>query len=181
MPSPDRSSVRHANRSDRIVSTVTPRVLLVEWLDRRVGLRQIRTRPRRQRAPPAVTAVWRCRRTRRFCGERPSLLNPEQLLVMAAASSCQLLSFLAVAARARVDVVAYEDRRRSRDAGGRPAHADQDDPVAFHGSSLRQGIFGRAGQRGSAFDSWSRLAHHECYIANSLKTEITVEPVIEWR
>ena len=35
-------------------------------------------------------------------------LNPEQLLV-AAASSCQLLSFLAVAARARLDVVDYRD------------------------------------------------------------------------
>jgi organic hydroperoxide reductase OsmC/OhrA len=38
----------------------------------------------------------------------PERLNPEVLLVMAAAS-CQLLSFLAVAARARIDVVAYED------------------------------------------------------------------------
>lgn len=38
----------------------------------------------------------------------PTLLNPEQLLVLAAAS-CQLLSFLAVAARARLDVIAYED------------------------------------------------------------------------
>ena len=36
----------------------------------------------------------------------PARLNPEQLLV-AAASSCQLLSFLAVAARARLDVVGY--------------------------------------------------------------------------
>src|SRR5690242_21636022 len=36
------------------------------------------------------------------------LLNPEQLLVMAA-SSCQLLSFLAVAASKRLDVVEYED------------------------------------------------------------------------
>lgn len=35
-------------------------------------------------------------------------LNPEQLVV-AAASSCQLLSFLAVAARAGLDVVAYDD------------------------------------------------------------------------
>src|SRR3712207_835568 len=38
----------------------------------------------------------------------PALANPEQLLV-AAASSCQLLSFLAYAARSRIDVVAYED------------------------------------------------------------------------
>ena len=35
-------------------------------------------------------------------------LNPEQLVV-AAASSCQLLSFLAVAARARLNVVSYTD------------------------------------------------------------------------
>src|SRR5207302_6235228 len=38
----------------------------------------------------------------------PGRLNPEQLLVMAA-SSCQLLSFLAAAARARVDVIGYQD------------------------------------------------------------------------
>ena len=38
----------------------------------------------------------------------PGLLNPEQLVV-AAAASCQLLSFLAVAARARVEVVGYVD------------------------------------------------------------------------
>ena len=38
----------------------------------------------------------------------PESLNPEVLLVLAAAS-CQLLSFLAVCARARIDVVRYED------------------------------------------------------------------------
>src|SRR5436853_7227399 len=37
-----------------------------------------------------------------------ALLNPEQLLVLAAAS-CQLLSFLAVASRARIDVWEYDD------------------------------------------------------------------------
>ena len=39
---------------------------------------------------------------------RPGVLNPEQLLVMAA-SSCQMLWFLHLAAKARIDVVAYED------------------------------------------------------------------------
>src|SRR5512146_740009 len=38
----------------------------------------------------------------------PALLNPEQLLVMAAAS-CQMLSFLAIAARKRMDVIEYHD------------------------------------------------------------------------
>src|SRR5687768_2247894 len=42
----------------------------------------------------------------------PDRLNPEQLL-LAAASSCQLLSFLAVAARARIDVVGYTDRAQA--------------------------------------------------------------------
>src|SRR5260370_18982254 len=35
-------------------------------------------------------------------------LNPEQLLVLSA-SSCQMLSFLAVAARARIDILEYHD------------------------------------------------------------------------
>src|SRR5262245_26716690 len=38
----------------------------------------------------------------------PDRLNPEQLVVMAA-SSCQMLSFLGAAARAGVDVLAYDD------------------------------------------------------------------------
>ena len=38
----------------------------------------------------------------------PRQLNPEQLLVMAA-SSCQMLWFLHLAAKARIDVVEYED------------------------------------------------------------------------
>src|SRR4051794_20382377 len=47
----------------------------------------------------------------------PALPNPEELLVLAA-SSCQLLSFLALAARAGVNVLGYED-----DAVGlMPAH-----------------------------------------------------------
>src|SRR4051812_18525161 len=57
-------------------------------------------------APPADTAL-QLSADAAFGGD-PSRLNPEQLLV-AASASCQLLSFLAVAARARIDVVAYRD------------------------------------------------------------------------
>ena len=52
-----------------------------------------------------------------FLGD-PACLNPEELLVLAAAS-CQLLSFLAVAARARIDVIDYRDEA----AGQMPADA----------------------------------------------------------
>ena len=57
-------------------------------------------------APPATASVA-LSSEQAYRGD-PALLNPEQLMVMAA-SSCQLLSFLAVASRARIDVVAYED------------------------------------------------------------------------
>lgn len=100
-------------------------------------------------------------------------MNPEQLLVLAAAS-CQLLSFLAVAARARLDVLSYED-----DAEAEMPEADQ--PVRITEIRLRPHIVLR---RGGADEARVRqlvdLAHRECYIANSLKTEITVEPMIRW-
>ena len=104
----------------------------------------------------------------------PARLNPEQLLVMAA-SSCQLLSFLAVAARARLDVLSYEDDAEAMMPEG-------DKPVRIVSIHLRPRI---VLARGAADEARVRqlvdLAHRECYIANSLKTEITVEPVIEWR
>jgi len=57
-------------------------------------------------APPATPRL-ELSADRDFRGD-PHLFNPEQLLVLAAAS-CQLLSFLAVAARAHVEVLEYRD------------------------------------------------------------------------
>ena len=48
----------------------------------------------------------------------PRLANPE-LLVLAAASSCQMLWFLHLAAKARIDVVAYEDQCEAEMPGDR--------------------------------------------------------------
>ncbi len=106
-----------------------------------------------------------------FLGD-PAKLNPEQLLVLAA-SSCQLLSFLAVAARARIDVVAYED-----DAEGVMPEADR--PMRITRITLRP----RIAIKGDA-PSDERLrqlvetAHRHCFIANSLNSEIALEPVFE--
>ncbi len=103
----------------------------------------------------------------------PSRMNPEQLLVLAA-SSCQLLSFLAVAARARLDVVSYED----------DAEADMPEderPIRIKTIRLRPRIGLVPGKADEArVRQLVELAHHECYVANSLKTEVTVEPTIEW-
>jgi organic hydroperoxide reductase OsmC/OhrA len=95
-------------------------------------------------------------------------LNPEQLLVLAA-SSCQLLSFLAVAARARVDVVDYRD-----DAEGEMPDAKA--PMRVTRIVLRPHITVRASVDESRLAHLVEVAHRECFIANSLETEIVVDP-----
>jgi len=98
------------------------------------------------------------------------LLNPEELVV-AAAASCQLLSFLAVAARARLDVVAYEDHVE----GFMP---EDDKPMRLTRIVLRPRITVRGDVTEDRIRYLCEVAHHECFIANSLRTEILVEPVV---
>jgi len=100
----------------------------------------------------------------------PARLNPEQLLVMAAAS-CQMLSFLAVAARKRIDVVEYEDRAE----GLMP---EDDKPVRITRILLKPRITVRGEVDQEAVEKMIELAHHQCFIANSLKSEIRIEPEI---
>jgi organic hydroperoxide reductase OsmC/OhrA len=102
-------------------------------------------------------------------------LNPEQLLVLAAAS-CQLLSFLAVAARARLDVVAYRDEAEA-------VMPEADPPVRIAAIVLRPHItVATPPERYEHVEATVRrlceVAHRECYIANSLRSAITVEPTI---
>jgi organic hydroperoxide reductase OsmC/OhrA len=106
-------------------------------------------------------------------GGDPSLLNPEQLLVLAAAS-CQLLSFLAVAARARIDVVGYEDEG----VGEMP---ENDRPVRITRVTLRPRITIVGDVAEKRVRHLVEAAHRECFIANSLRTEVVVEPVIDIR
>jgi organic hydroperoxide reductase OsmC/OhrA len=100
----------------------------------------------------------------------PSRLNPEQLLVTAAAS-CQLLSFLAVAARARVDVIDYHD-----DAEGEMPEDDL--PMRITRITLHPRITVRGEVSERRIRHLVDVAHRECYIANSLKTEVVVEPEV---
>jgi organic hydroperoxide reductase OsmC/OhrA len=111
-------------------------------------------------------------------GGDPAVPNPEQLLVLAAAS-CQLLSFLAVAARARLVVLHYTDDA----AGQMPAEASG--PVGLTRIELRPEITvtDRPSQGSGAVTPerirhLCEVAHRECFIANSLRTEIVVEPRI---
>jgi len=104
----------------------------------------------------------------------PDLLNPEQMLVMAAAS-CQLLSFLAIAARKRIDVVEYRDQAE----GFMP---EDDPPLRITRIRLRPRIVIAGGRQDrEAVQKMIELAHQHCFIASSLKSEIEIEADIEFR
>ena len=98
-------------------------------------------------------------------------LNPEQLLLIAA-SSCELLSFLAVAARARVDVVAYEDNSEA-------SMPEDDLPVRLTDIWLRPQITVRVPATEQRIRELTQLAHRECFIANSLRCRIVVLPKVQ--
>lgn len=125
------------------------------------------TRAHEGMSPPAIEKLA-LSSDAAFKGD-PARLNPEQLLVLAA-SSCQMLSFLAVAARARIDVTAYED-----DAEG--VMPEDDKPMRITRIVLRPRI--TVAHPAPDDDRLHRLvdtAHRHCFIANSLTTEIAIEP-----
>lgn len=100
-----------------------------------------------------------------------SRANPEQLLVLAA-SSCQLLSFLHVAATAKLDVLDYTDDAQ----GVMPEDAQ---PMRLTRITLRPKVLVAAGSDVSRFDELMHEAHEGCFIANSLNTEVVVEATVE--
>ena len=119
--------------------------------------------------PPAETALH-LSSDPVFIGD-PAKLNPEQLLV-AAASSCQLLSFLAVAARARIDVRHYRDEAHGTMDEGDP-------PMRVGRIELRPRIVVGPGPTEERVRELCEKAHRLCFIANSLSTEVVLEPEIE--
>jgi organic hydroperoxide reductase OsmC/OhrA len=98
------------------------------------------------------------------------LTNPEQLL-LAAASSCQMLSFLAIAARSGIDVLDYADEAEA-------VMPEDDRPVRITRITLRPRIVVAAGTDSERALRIVDKAHRECYIANSLRSEIVIEPTI---
>jgi len=99
-----------------------------------------------------------------------SLPNPEQLL-LAAASSCLLLSFLAVAAQQGVDAVRYDD-----DATAFMPMDEQ--PARITRIELSPKITVR-GTEAARVVELLHEAHAGCYIANSMTAEATIAPTVE--
>jgi len=113
-------------------------------------------------SPAAVRLPW----------SREDAADPEELLV-ASTSSCHMLWFLDFAKHAGLVVRRYHDEP----LGTMGAMADGS--VGIVRVTLRPAVtFGGPPPSAEAFDALHHKAHSACNIANSLKGEVVVEPVI---
>ena len=94
----------------------------------------------------------------------PRLANPE-LLLLAAASSCQMLWFLHLAAKARIDVVAYEDRCEAEMPEDRFTRIVLRPEITVQGDVNEERVLHLCEQ-----------AHRHCNIAKSLSCPVELEP-----
>jgi organic hydroperoxide reductase OsmC/OhrA len=101
----------------------------------------------------------------------PANVDPEEAFV-ASISSCHMLTYLHLAYRSGFDVVSYDD-----EAVGFTQKNERGVPWVSS-VVLRPRIIYR-GEKTPSPDEEDRLhhrAHEECYIANSVKTEISIAP-----
>ena len=99
----------------------------------------------------------------------PRLANPE-LLVLAAASSCQMLWFLHLAAKARIDVVAYEDQCEAEMPGDRFTRVVLRPEITIEGDASDERVLKLCEQ-----------AHRHCNVAKSLSCPVELEPRLHAR
>jgi len=95
-----------------------------------------------------------------------SKADPEDMLV-AALSSCHMLSFLAIAAKKRLTVTSYQDEAVGflENEGGK---------LWITRVILRPRV--EIDVTPETLMQIHHMAHEACFIANSVKTEVTVEP-----
>lgn len=101
----------------------------------------------------------------------PAAVDPEEAL-LAAASSCHMLWFLALAANAGFIVESYRDEvsaRMERPANAEPWLAR----IELHPSIQWAG---EKHPTAAEIVHLHETAHHKCYIANSLKSEVVILP-----
>lgn len=101
----------------------------------------------------------------------PAAVDPEEALV-AAVSSCHMLFFLAYAAKGGFTVDSYQDEAvgvLGKDERGR---------VSITAVTLRPAVAfaGPHMPDAAAIDALHHRAHEACYIANSIRAEVTIEP-----
>ena len=100
----------------------------------------------------------------------PNLVDPEEAFV-ASLSSCHMLTFLAIAAKKKFVLDEYVD-----DAVG-IMEKNSEGRLAITQVTLRQRLkfSGDKQPTSQELDEMNHAAHDQCFIANSVKTEVTVE------
>jgi len=103
-----------------------------------------------------------------FLGD-PSCVDPEEAFV-ASVASCHMLTFLAIASRKRLTIDSYEDKavgHMEKNEAGR---------LAITRVELNPKIIFAAGVEvdSSMLETLHHVSHTECFIANSVKTDIVV-------
>jgi len=102
-------------------------------------------------------------------------VNPEEGL-LAALTSCHMLTFLAVASRSGYVVDSYEDQSSAE--LGKITAGEKAGKLGMVQATLRPKVVFSGAKMPSAEDL-ARLhekAHQNCFIANSVTTKVTVEP-----
>jgi organic hydroperoxide reductase OsmC/OhrA len=101
----------------------------------------------------------------------PAFVDPEEAFV-ASLASCHMLTFLYVASRQGFEVSSYED-----EAAGMVTKNERGIPWVSAVTLRPRVVY--SGQKQpipEETDRLHRLAHEHCYIANSIKTQVKVEP-----
>jgi len=101
----------------------------------------------------------------------PSAVDPEELLV-ASLSSCHMLGFLDYARHAGVDVLSYLD-----EASGEMGE-DGQGRVVMKAVTLRPNVATAPPAPSKAvIDALHEKAHAACFIANSVRSDVRIEPI----
>lgn len=98
----------------------------------------------------------------------PEFVDPEEAFV-AAVSSCHMLTFLAICSRKRIVVNRYTDKAvgyMEKNPAGRLAimHVELSPRIEFEG----------APPAAAELEAMHRKSHGQCFIANSIRTRVTV-------
>jgi len=100
----------------------------------------------------------------------PDAVDPEEAFV-ASAASCHMLFFLDFARRSGLIVTGYEDEAEGE------MHKGSDGKVRITRIALRPKIvFGGEEPEQTVIDDLHHKSHEACFIANSITSEVVVEP-----
>ena len=103
-----------------------------------------------------------------------SAVDPEEAL-LASAASCHMLYFLAYAAKAGFTMTSYEDNPE-----GKVEKNEAGDPWVSAIVMRPRAVFtGDTRPTSEQIEQLHHRAHKSCIIANSLKSALTIEPIIE--